>query len=369
MAQVREELEKELVDKYGKDYSELATADEKGMSLRRTRKIYNYHSFPAHDEAKCKNLLSIKNSDHIDCVLDPKRFSYTHLRKVQSADPRKYNLTYQQKDESTAENLVQKVWLTGGVDETNVTYPGCYNYERRLLQIPEDLDPSNCFSIATLDPSAQNWWSVQWWLYDAEHDKDYLINLLRARLTSGGFLDYNIRKRTFTGVAEDWQNQAKRMGWPIAMWIIEQNAAQRYLFQHTWVNDWMKSHHTTIKGHGTHRNKADPEFGVEASIPARFRLGKVDLPFDQEDLPTRVTVNEFTRELTEYPDGQTEDMVMGYWFFDFNRLILPDSMRVSRASTPRKHIYSDTLPDYMTKEEAPPRGQGHVAMQRYRRKQ
>lgn len=366
MEAVREDLEKELVDKYGENYAELATPSDDGMS--RTRKVYRYYKFPAHDEAKCKNPASIRNADHVDCVLDPKRFSYQHLRKVQSADPRKFELTYQQNDESTAENLVQKVWLTGGTDEKGIIYTGCYNYERRLWQLP-DINPADCFSIATVDPSAQNWWSIQWWLYDAVNDRDYLMGLLRARLTSGGFLDYDIRKRRYSGVAEDWMNSTKGMGWPISLWIIEQAAAQRYIFQHKWVNEWMKHHHTQIKGHETHRNKADPELGVEASLPARYRLGKVDLPFDQAHLPTRVAVNEFSKELTEYPDGPTDDMVMGNWFFDFNRLILPTSMRVSRASTPVRHIYHESLPEYMTSPQVTPvRPLGHSGSYNFRRR-
>ena len=367
LAQIREDLEKEMVDKYGHDYGSLATPSvEHGM--RRSRRVYHYHRFPAHDLTKCENPTSLRNSDHIRCVLDPKRFSWRHLAKVEAQDPRKFKLTYQQEDESTADNLVQKIWLTGGVDAEGVNYPGCYNYERRLLQIPEELDPANCFSIATLDPSAQNWWSVQWWLYDAVNDQDYLIDLLRAHLTSGGFLDYDIKRRRYTGVAQDWTVKSKEMGWPISLWIIEQNAAQRYIFQHKWVNEWMKTHHTTIKGHQTHKNRADPEFGVEAAIPGRFRLGKVDLPFDQEHMHTRVTVNEFAKELTEYPDAQTEDMVMGYWFFDFNRLILPDSMRVSRASTPTRHIYHDSMPEYVHKEESGIATSGHRQAQQQRRR-
>ena len=382
LQQVREDLEKELVDKHGANYSELATPSvEKGM--RRSRRIYRYFKFPAHDETTCENPTSLKNTDHVKCILDPKRFSWRHLAKVSAQNPGKFRLTYQQEDESTSENLVQKIWLTGGVDESNVHYPGCYDYGRKLQQIPDDLDPANCFSIATLDPSAQNWWSVQWWIYDTVSDQDYLIDLVRSRLTAGGFLDYDIKKRQFAGVAQDWQMRSKHMDWPISLWIIEQNAAQRYLFQHRWVNEWMKSHSTTIKGHQTHNNRADPELGVEASLPGRFRLGKVNLPFDQDHLYTRVTVNEFARELIEYPDGQTDDMVMGYWFFDFNRLLLPDSMRVSRANNPVKHIYRDEFPGYLSDEPTAvqdkagklgnravtPVRQGHVAAQRQRRRE
>ncbi len=378
LQEVREDLEKELVDKHGARFSELATPSVDG--LRRSRRIYRYFKFPAHDEANCENLTSLKSTDHIKCVLDPKRFSYRHLAKLQAQDLRRFKLTYQQEDESTEDNLVQTAWLTGGVDKDGITYPGCYDYTRRLEQIPEDLDPADCFSIATLDPSAQNWWSVQWWLYDIENDQDYLIDLMRARLTSGGFLDYDIRRKRFSGVAQDWQVRAQRMNWPISLWIIESNAAQKYIFQHRWVNEWMKTHSTAIKGHQTHRNKADPELGVEASIPGRFRQGKVNLPFDQDDMHTRITINEFAKELTEYPEAQTDDMVMGYWFFDFNRLLLPDSMRVSKSSTPTRHIYHDDFPGYLTEEPATlqdsagklgnqvvsPVSQGHVAAQRQR---
>lgn len=367
MQQVREDLEKELVDKYGQNYSDLSTPDVRG-GMRKSRKVYHYYKFPAHDETKCDNPASMKNSDHIKCILDPKRFSYTHLRKVQASDPRKYNLTYQQSDEDTSENLVQKIWLTGGVDDEGIIYPGCYDYNRRLLDIPEDLKREDCFSIATLDPSAQNFWAFQWWFYDQKNDVDYLMDILRVRISSGTFLDYDIRKRSFKGIAEDWQIRSQNMGWPISLWIIEQNAAQRYLFQYNWVQTWMKLHHVTIKGHQTGRNKADEELGVE-SIAPRFRRGRVNLPFHDDDLTTKVRVNEFAKELTEWPDSQTDDEVMSYWFHHANRQIYPESMKVGTPSS-TGHVYKDSMPDYVTGKK-PPRvehmHEGHSANQLRRR--
>lgn len=346
---VREDLEKEMVDRYGYQVGDLWTPDRHSKEMRHSRPVYFYHRFPAHDDHKCQNPGSMRNADHVDCVLDPKRFNYRFLMKKQASDPRKFNLTYQQIDEATEENLVQQVWLTGGVDKQGIVVPGCYNYERRLLEIPKDLKPENCFSIATVDPSAQNWWSLQWWVWDAVADVDYLINLLRIRLSAGNFLDWNRQTRQFQGVMNDWQIASVLSGWPISLWIVESNAAQRYLFQYRWVKDWMKETKTLIKGHETGANKADADYGVETVGP-RYRQGLVDLPFNQQDLKTRVVIGEFAKELTEWPDGLTEDMVMGHWFLHFNRYRLSDSLRADRARKPLDHPYGEEMPDYVKEE-------------------
>jgi len=346
LQEIREDLERELVDKHGKPYGELATPTGKGVSS--SRKVYRYYKFPAHDEAKCENQTSLRNTDHIDCVLDPQRFSYLHLMKVRASNPRKFEITYQQNDETTEDNLIQYVWLTGGVGTDGVTYPGCYDYDRRLGEVPRDLDKSKCFSLATVDPSVTNYWSIQWWLWDAESDHDYLIDLLRLRLMAGGFLDWNRSRDEFDGIMEGWQLRSQEKGWPISLWIIEQAAAQRYLFQYRWVKDWMKLRRVLIKGHNTGSNKADPDFGVETLRP-RYQQGLVSLPYSQTDLRTRVAVDEFRQELTEWPDSQTEDMVMGHWFLHFNRYTLPDTLRVSKDHSPVQHPHGE-IPKYVLSE-------------------
>lgn len=374
MAEIREDLEKELVDKHGKPYAELATPTEGGMEG--ARKVYYYHKFPAHDEAKCEAPESLANSDHIKCVLDPKRFSFRHLQKVRAADPRKYQITYQQADETTEDNLVQFVWLTGGTGKDGIIYPGCYDYERAMWELARDdngdpLSKENCFSIATVDPSAKNWWSIQWWIYDAVADQDYLMALLRARLTSGKLLDWNRRMDNYEGVMEEWQRKSREMGWPVGLWIIEENAAQRYLFQYKWVRQWQKQRGTMIKGHETQRNKADEDLGVETVAP-RFMHGLVNLPYSARNLRTRVAIDEFKRELTEYPDSPTDDMVSGYWFLHFNRYNLPNSLRVAHARKRVSHPYADTMPvdmDADNPRHARPRpvNVGHSARQDMRR--
>jgi hypothetical protein len=347
---LREDIEREMVDQYGHNIAELATpSHSKGMS--KTRKVYHYYKFPAHDSTKCTSPNSLRNDDHIRCVLDPKRFSFRHLNKVRAQDPRKWNLTYQQDDEDLSSNLVQTEWLTGGAGPGGIIYPGCYDYQRRLLEYPTGLSRENIYSIATLDPSSSNWWSLQWWLYDADEDMDYLMDILRARLTSGGFLDWNMKRDEFDGVADKWQLRSMAMELPIKVWIVESNAAQRYLYQHKWVKDWMKLRKTFIMPHETGRNKADSDFGVE-SLGPRYQQGLVNLPYHERDLKTRVKVDEFTAELKEWPDYPTEDTVMGHWFLQFNRYKLPDSFKVIKAlgSKNRSHPYDEDMPDYVRNE-------------------
>jgi hypothetical protein len=345
IATIREDLERELVES-GKPYGELTTAGK--TELRKSRPIYFYHRFPAHDDKRCPDPSSLRNKDHINCVLDPQRFNYLYLLKQKAANARKYELTYQQLDETTEENLVQMVWLTGGQDSDGFICPGCYDYSRRLLQIPQYLKPENCVSVGTVDPSAQNWWSIQWWLWDAETDTDYLINLMRARLSAGAFLDYDMTKRAFSGIQDQWQLKSIEMGWPIKLWIMEQSAAQRYLFQHRWVQEWMKVRGTAILGHETNRNKADPEYGVE-TIGPRYKRGNVSLPFDQSDPRTRVVIGEFVKELTEWPDGLTEDMVMGQWFHHFRRPTYTTSLRAAKANRVSEHPVGP-VPEYVRED-------------------
>lgn len=140
------------------------------------------------------------------------------------------------------------------------------------------------------------------------------------------------------------------MGWPIGIWIIEENAAQRYLFQHTFVQEWMKEYRVHIKGHQTDRTKADEEFGPQSLRP-RYRQGRVDLPFSQDDMRTRSAINELKQELTEWPDAPTQDMVMGHWFLEANRYKLPKGLKVPTAiSGPLRHPYEDIVSERMRQD-------------------
>ena len=375
IATIREDLEKEIIDAGEDVYAiESIEPDEDGMiqPKRMQRKVYRYVKYPAHDDEACLRPTSLKQVDHIKCLLDPVRFRWHDLLRAKQANPRKYAMTYQQEDESTEDNLIQEVWLTGGSDEDGIIYPGCYNYDRKLLEIPEHLNKEDCYSVVTVDPAAVNWWSIQWWIWDAVNDVDYLIDLLRARLSADSFLSYSTKQHAYKGVMDTWQTRSIQMGWPVGLWIVEQNAAQRYLFQHTWVNEWMQETKTHIKGHETNRNKSDEELGLQQLRP-RYRTGSVDLPYSQEDMKTRVVIDEFKQELVEWPDSPTEDMVLGHWFLEFNRFRIPKGLRVAQVSDKEgvKHPFQDTMPDRLSEQtyidrSKEPNPQGHRANRRDR---
>jgi len=348
---------------------------------RMQHKVYRYVKYPAHNDEACPAPGSLKSIDHMNCLLDPVRFKWHDLLRAKESNPRKYALTYQQEDESTEDNLIQEVWLTGGTDENNIIYPGCYNYGRTLLEIPEHLSVEkngylprqDCFSIATVDPSAVNYWSVQWWIWHDRDDHDYLIDIVRARLTADSFLSVSTRTNEYHGIMDQWQQRSKDMGWPISMWIIEENAAQRYLFQHTYVNEWMQLNQTHIKGHESDPRKALEEYGVQTLRP-RYRQGRVDLPYDQRDMRTRASINEFKMELTEWPDSQTDDMVNGHWFLENNRYKIPKGLKVEVAQSGVKHPFGDSMPPrlaedniYQRPDRRPSRDSGHRSARVQRR--
>lgn len=359
---IREDLMREIYDNSagaGQSSPDFLTVenlepDEDGFvqPSRMHHKVYRYVKYPAHNEEKCTSPASLRAKDHIDCILDPVRFKWHDLLRARESNPSRFALTYQQEDESTEDNLIQEVWLTGGTDDEGIIYPGCYDYHRRLLQPPAHLSEDvegylpklDCYSIATVDPSASNYWSIQWWIWHENSDTDYLMNILRARLTSDSFLSYSTKNREYHGVLEQWQTLSKEMDWPIGLWIIEENAAQRYLFQHTWVNEWMQMHRTHIKGHESDPRKADPEYGVQTLRP-RYRQGRVNLPYDQDDIRTRAAINEFKKELTEWPDAETDDMVQGHWFLENNRYKIPKGFKVLTHRSQLQHPYQETMTD------------------------
>jgi hypothetical protein len=110
---------------------------------------------------------------------------------------------------------------------------------------------------------------------------------------------------------EEWQDRSVAMGFPISAWVVEDNAAQRYLLQHEYVRRWMSKWKVRVVGHTTHRNKADAEFGVWALLRPMFRHGRVRLPgaFGVGRLAALKLVD----EVTKWPDSRYEDCVMAMW--------------------------------------------------------
>lgn len=290
----------------------LEKMSEEEVIAKRSDKKYHHIVFKAHYEEKCTEQHKRISPAYPDgCLLDPRRLSWRTLSTLMENRGDRFEVVYQQKDVDASEILVQPAWIYG--HENNV---GCIDHDRDILEIPRDIsDRSQLQSIATADPSPTNFWSVQWWLYDPTTEKRYLMNLLRTKMDAPDFLDRV--GNAYVGVMNDWQQASMTLGVPITTWIVEQNAAQRFLLQYNHVKTWQGINSVDIIAHTTTRNKSDADFGVHTLAP-HYRYGRVRLPGRGEG---RQVATHLINEVTRYPHGRTDDCVMAEWFFEWN---LPD---------------------------------------------
>lgn len=275
---------------------------------------YHHIIYPAHFDDECegdhgKQALAWPEG----CLLDPHRLSGRKLSMLRANNPRRYDITYQQKDVDTADQLVQWSWLEGGVGEDGSLHPGCLDKNRSICQLPEGL-VGPLVSVASVDPSPTKWWSIQWWIVDLHGQTRYLMDHSRTQMDAPDFLD-RLQNGKHVGVAEDWQVRSVDLGWPITHWIVEHNAAQRFLLQYEFVHQWIGRHSVELIPHATHSNKSDPEFGVQTLAP-HYRYGRVNLPWDMGY--GQKASKHLVDELLKWPGGNTEDCVMANWFMEFH---------------------------------------------------
>ena len=293
-----------------------------------------YHSiiYPAHDDEKCRSHHSTKNprywtpDDEEACLLDPIRLPYRELRQKQLADDNNYQTVYQQKDVGKGGVLVPRHYITGG-EVDGVQFPGCYDKDRMYHQVPSSLN-WDAYSIVTVDPSHENWWAIQWWLYDHTSSLRFLMDSYRNKLQSDDFLYYNPDgppDQKYFGVLEDLWQLSNRLGRPFKYLIVEQNGAQRYLLRHDFFNRWAALRSVSVHPHDTTNNKSDPEYGVQ-TIASHYRFGRIRLPNSAQHGDLGHTISRFlVDEVTQYPDGTTTDQVMAHWFLEYwiPRIVTP----------------------------------------------
>jgi hypothetical protein len=131
------------------------------------------------------------------------------------------------------------------------------------------------------------------------------------------FLDFNQERGEYTGLMADWQEQSRRAGLEIQTWVVETNAAAKFLLQFDHVRRWQARNGVDIIPHTTGRNKTDEEFGVQTLAP-HYRYGRIRLPASMQ---SKQRIMPLIDEVTKYPHGRTDDCVMAQWFFEWN---LPD---------------------------------------------
>ena len=129
------------------------------------------------------------------------------------------------------------------------------------------------------------------------------------------FLDYSRAQDDFVGLAEDWVRRSRARAFPISYLIIEKNAAQRWAQQYEFFQSWAQTRSVTGIQHETMSNKADETFGIWAPSPG-LQHGRIRLP--GEHSMARHKVDPLVAEVTTYPDGATDDLVMSQWFLEFN---------------------------------------------------
>lgn len=280
---------------------------------------YHHIIYKAHFEELCrgehgKDAPAWQADGSGGCLLDPQRLDWRTLKTVQANRAERFLVMYQQEDTDPANTLVDPVWVSGGRGADGVEYSGCWDKDRGAAQLPKGLTPP-LVSVATADPSPTKFWSIQWWVYHPATEQRFLMDLIRQGMDAPDFLDWSYNESAFTGVMEEWQLRSAALGLPITHWIVEANAAQRFILQYDHARRWQAQRSVQVIPHQTHRNKSDPDFGVQTLAP-HWRHGRVRLPGKQGD-PGRLAAMKLVDEVTRWPDGTTDDCVMAEWFFEF----------------------------------------------------
>lgn len=286
-------------------------------------KKYHHIVYKAHDDDRCEG--KHKRTDPAwpeGCLLDPHRLSWSKLQGIRQHNSQQYEVVYQQGDMDAEKVLVHPLWVSGGTDPTDGTaYPGCWDNDRDLWEIPAGAREGRHITIASTDPSPTKFWATTCWYINLDTNFRYLLDLHREQMDSPGFLDWNHAERRFYGLAEDWWQLSNDLGAPITHWIVEANAAQRFILQYDHFRRWSAQRSVQLIPHTTNsRNKTDPDYGVPM-IAQEYRYGRIRLPGKNNTYARPHSlrlVAEVTHWTAEREHLQTDDCVMSHWFMEHN---------------------------------------------------
>jgi len=294
---------------------ELKDVGDDGEITDDSPKKYKHIVYKAHFDELCTGKHDNPKPYPDGCLLDPVRLPWRELQRVRANREDRYLVMYQQEDFDPANQLVPSLWIDGGTDSNGVNYPGCWDSDRGVGQIPRNLG-GEWFSVITADPSPTKNWAIQWWLCQPETEIQYLLDLYRGPMDAPDFLDWDNNNGVFSGLLEEWVNRAADLGKPITYVIVEQNAAQRFLLQYDHVKRWQATRGINVVPHSTHRNKSDDDFGIQTIAP-HYKFGRVRFPGNVLD-GSRKKMDPMIKELGTWPDGKTDDCVMAHWFLQWN---------------------------------------------------
>lgn len=278
-------------------------------------KMYEHIVYPAHDDVKCEGVHKPAEAKAWPdgCLLDPYRLPWRDLKKIRDTKPQRYEVLYQQRDGDASSLFIRDEWLTGGTDpDDGSLLPGCYDPNRALCELPQGLAGPK-FSIATVDPSVSNLWALQWWVATPEAGNQvFLMDLVNQSMPANDLLDWNANTGQWYGLMQEWQKRSVDMGLPITHWVVEVNAAHRYLLAYDHMRRWMSRWSVSVVPHTTSRTKLDPEIGPDI-IRDHFRFGRVRIPRSQAG-DTRIQTNKLIDQLRNYRNMRYDDQVMACWF-------------------------------------------------------
>lgn len=279
---------------------------------------YHHIIYKAHYEDKCLGVETHKRDAPAfpdGCLLNPGRLPWRELSAHMANRAERFEVVYQQQDVDPSSVLVPKTWIYGGLCPDGFEAQGCVDTDRDRLELPKGL-AGDLTSIITVDPSPTKYWAIEWWVVQHTVERRYLMDLERRPMEANEWLDFNMATQKFTGVLEEWWQTSVDLGVPVTHVVVENNAAQTFMLQYEVVKQWMSRRNVEIIGHHTHRNKSDPELGVE-SIREHYKFGRVRLPYKRNSQGFNCSMKLIT-ELTHYPHGSTDDCVMANWFLEWN---------------------------------------------------
>jgi hypothetical protein len=298
-------------------------ADEDGNEIViATRPKYHHIVYRAHYEERClhgakgshlRDALPWKreNDGWGGCLLDPGRLPWVDLRGVM-ADANAFAMLYQQEDGHHEDALVLDVWVEGTEDDEGV-HVGCLDYNRGLRELPAGLR-GPLYSIATVDPSASNYWGLVWTVYAQPADLRIIMDVESAKIQAPEMLDWDNDEQCHIGLMESWQAASVELGIPITHWIVERNACQKWLYQFAHFQSWMRKWGVNVIPHTSGITKLDDKLGVPALGPL-YKFGKYRLPWAKSAQPkVRKLVTQLTRWAPQ--KKMVDDLVMANWFLE-----------------------------------------------------
>lgn len=295
------------------DGSDVITPEDVSEGVPVRQKKYRHIIYKAYYEEldTGKESRSFKSLPYPDGpLLEPKRLPWKDLSFIRYNKPDVFKVVYQQEDLDLDSKLVQRTWITGGVGLDGVDYPGCIDADRQPGYIPEGL-AHPWVSIVAVDPSPTMFWAFVWIIYQPNTNLYHVVDIERVKLSAEEVLGYDTMTGEYSGLMDRMQERSYQMGYPISHWIVEINAAQRFLLAHDFVRKWQALHRVNVVPHTTSRNKLDESLGVESLLPPVIRSGALRLPSMKGNWKTLAASDELTKWSRDKKHGT--DIVMALW--------------------------------------------------------